>query len=263
VLAFGGCSTLGPARPGETIHRNVVYALRDGKKLHVDLYVPAQPRPAPVIVWFHGGGWKYGDKGYSLLVRDLTRDGFAIASVQYRLVRTARWPAQIDDCRDALAWLRQNGPRYGIDPRRVGLAGESAGGHLAALLGNQERTPNVRAVCALYPPTDMLLMGEKYAGYRKASIFSQLFGGDIRDRAAVARAASPVTFVGRRSPPFLLYHGDRDWLVPLEQSEVLHKRLCAAGVECELLVERGKGHAFHLDDAQLTRVATFFRRHLR
>src|SRR5262245_28345613 len=79
ALALGGCSTLGPAHPGETIHRNVVYAVRNGKKLHVDLYIPAQPRPAPLIVWFHGGGWKYGDKGYSLLVRDLTRDGFAIA----------------------------------------------------------------------------------------------------------------------------------------------------------------------------------------
>ncbi len=257
-----GCAAYGPARHGETVHRNIPYAERGGRKLSLDLYVPANPRPAPVIVWLHGGGWKYGNKGFNVLVRDLTRDGFAVVSVEYRLLGTARWPAAIDDCHAALEWVRTHGREYHLDPRRVGVAGESAGGHLAALLGTQAGRSRVRAVCALYPPTDLVAMGRRYSRYKRGSIISQMFDGDIEDRRAAAAAASSVTYVSHRSPPFLLYHGDRDWLVPLAQSEALEQRLRAAGVECELKVVPGAGHAFHLDDAQLSDVARFFHRHL-
>ncbi|MEQ1859951.1 MAG: alpha/beta hydrolase [Chthoniobacteraceae bacterium] len=257
-----GCAAYGPPRAGETIHRNVVYADRDGRKLRLDLYVPARPRPAPLVVWMHGGGWKYGHKGFNLQVRDLTREGFAVASVEYRLLGAGRWPAQLDDCRDAAAWLRQNGHTFGIDARRMGFAGESAGGHLAALLGAVEGRGKIRAVCALYPPTDLVAMGERYSAFGRVSVFTQLFGGEIRDRRSAARAASPVTHVSRRSPPFLLYHGDSDALVPLSQSESLHRRLREAGVDSTLHVLPGRGHAFPLDDAQLAEVADFFRRRL-
>jgi acetyl esterase/lipase len=257
-----GCAAYGPARHGEKIHRNVVYAVRDGKKLHLDLYVPAKPRPAPVIVWMHGGGWKYGFKGYNLLIRDLTRDGFAIASVEYSLLRGGRPCPADEDCRDAAEWLRARGSSYGIDGRRMGFAGESAGGHLASLVGTREGRNRVKAVCALYPPTDLVAMGERYSRYKRLSIFSQMFGGDIKDRRKVAWEASPVAHVSRSSPPFLLYHGDRDWLVPLDQSKKLDAALRRAGVACELNVVPGKGHAFHLDDSQLSDVAAFFRSHL-
>ena len=263
VVLLGSCAAYGPRGAGETIHRDVVYAERDGRKLHLDLYVPAQAKPVPVIVWIHGGGWKYGNKGFNLQVRRLASEGFAVASVEYRLLSpSARWPAQLDDCRDALSWLRKNGSRHGLDARRMGLAGESAGGHLAALLGLQEKQPKIRAVCALYPPTDLVAMGERYASYRRVSIFSQMFGGDIGDRRQAARSASPVTFVTRRAPPFLLYHGGRDWLVPPAQSEALHEGLRAAQVESELIILPHRGHAFRLNAEQLHDVAAFFRRHL-
>ena len=261
-LLLGGCATFGPARHGETIHANEVYAVRDGKRLHVDLYVPPTKQPAPVIVWIHGGGWKYGDKGYSLAVRDLTRDGFAIASVQYRLLWGAPWPAQIDDCTDAVAWLRKNGRRYGIDGSRLGVAGESAGGHLAALIGTRQGRPRVRGVFAMFPPTDLVRMGRRFAHYGRFSIFSQMFDGEIADRRTEARAASPLTYVRRNSPPFLLLHGDEDWLVPQEQSELLHDALQKSGVESELLIVNGQGHAFDLNETQLRQVAAFFRKHL-
>jgi dipeptidyl aminopeptidase/acylaminoacyl peptidase len=89
-----------------------------------------------------------------------------------------------------------------------------------------------------------------------------MFGGTIVHRRSEARAASPVTYANRNSPPFLLFHGDRDWLVPREQSELLDKALREVGVESELIIVKGKGHAFGLDDAQLKEVAAFFRRHL-
>src|SRR5215207_267735 len=114
VLILNGCATLARPRDGESIHRNLLYAAHPGKRLHLDLYVPASPRPAPLIVWIHGGGWKYGDKGYHLSIRELTDRGYAIASVQYRLLWHAPWPAQIADCEEAIAWLRQNGGKYGI-----------------------------------------------------------------------------------------------------------------------------------------------------
>jgi acetyl esterase/lipase len=262
ISLLPGCAAYGPARHGETIHRNIVYAERGGKKLHLDLYVPAKPRPAPVIVWFHGGGWKYGFKGYNLLVRDLTRDGFAIASVEYRLLRAGRPCPADEDCRDATDWIRTHGSIYGINGKRIGLAGESAGGHLAALVGTREGRKRVKAVCALYPPTNLVAMGERYAPYKRLSIITQMFGGDIADKRKAAWEASPVAHVSPNSPPFLLYHGDRDWLVPVEQSIELDAALRKVGVSSELIILSGKRHAFHLDDSQLSHVAAFFHKHL-
>jgi acetyl esterase/lipase len=263
AFATAGCSMSGPARPGERIHRNVAYAERDGKKLHLDIYVPDAPRRIPVILWFHGGGWNYGNKGYSLRVRGLTRDGFAIVAVQYRLLREGRWPAQIDDCRDALQWVRENGSRYGLDPSRIALAGESAGGHLATLLGVRENRPRVKAVLALYPPTDLVAMGRRYSHYRRLSVFTRMFGGDIEDRRTAAHVASPVAHVTPRAPAMRLLHGSLDQLVPLNQSERLAAILNENGVPVELVVVEGRGHGFPLDDVQLRQAGAFFRRHLR
>jgi acetyl esterase/lipase len=261
-VSFSGCAAYEWPRRGETVHRSIPYVKREARTLALDLYVPAQPRPAPVVLWIHGGGWKFGHKGFNLLVRDLVDHGFAVASVEYRLLGAAPWPAAIDDCHAALEWVRRHGDRFGLDPRRVCVAGESAGGHLAALLGTQAGSSRLAAVCALYPPTDLVAMGRRYSKFKRASIILQMFGGQIEDRFAAARFASPITYVSRRSPPFLLYHGDRDWLVPLAQSEALHRHLRARGVECKLRVVPGAGHAFPLSDMQLREVAQFFRRHL-
>jgi dipeptidyl aminopeptidase/acylaminoacyl peptidase len=120
----------------------------------------------------------------------------------------------------------------------------------------------VKAVLAMYPPTDLVVMGRRYANYGRFSIFSQMFDGTIADRRAEARAASPVIYASRNSPPFLIYHGDKDWLVPPEQSEILDAALRKAGVQSKLVIVKGKGHAFGLDEAQLKQVAAFFHDHL-
>lgn len=262
AVAFAGCAASGPPRHGETIHRDLVYARRGGRALHVDLYVPAAPRPAPVVVWLHGGSWKYGSKGFHLHLRELTGDGFAVAAVQYRFISQAPWPAPLDDCAEALRWLHANGAHYGIDPRRVALAGESAGGHLAALIGLDQGRSRIKAVCALYPPTDLVALGRRYAKFKRASILTQMFDGDIEDRLDAARAASPVAHVSANSPPFLLWHGRGDFLVPPQQSVALDRALRDAGVESRLVILPGKTHAFGLNRGQLDEVATFFHRHL-
>lgn len=262
AAVLAGCAAYAPPRQGETIHRNLTYAHRSGRDLGLDLYVPTKAQPVPLVVWIHGGGWAYGTKGFNLQVRDLTRDGFAVAAIDYRLLRTARWPAQIDDCVDAVDWLRQNAARYGIDARRVGLSGESAGGHLAALMAVKQNRPAIKAVCVLYPPTDMVRMKERYEKFGNVSIIRRLFPGNESQRAASAYDASPVNFVTRSAPPFLIYHGDKDWLVPVEQSKLLDARLRHVGVKSELIVFPGETHAFVLNDEEIRRVSDFFHTHL-
>ncbi len=256
-----GCAAYAPPHAGERIYRDVLYASPHGQDLHLDLYVPQTAKPAPVVVWIFGGSWKFGSKGFHVNVRELTRSGIAVATIQYRLSGTDKYPAQLDDCRTSVEWLRTHGREYGLDPQRIGLSGESAGGHLAALLGTVEGAPRIRAVFAMYPPTDLVTMGRKYSKPDKESDIEKLLGGPIEQKLALAREASPVNHVSCTSPPFLMMHGSRDTLVPLEQSEVLQRRLVQAHVEAKLIVVPDKGHWFSLDAGQTAEVARFFQKH--
>lgn len=255
---LSGCAALTPPPHGESIKSNLVYAHRSTGDLHLDLYLPAQTGPHPLVIWIHGGGWKYGDKAWMLYVRKLTRDGFAIASLQYRLSHTAKYPAQIEDCRDALRWLRQNGGRFGLDQGHFFLSGASAGGHLAALLGVETGYPEIKAVCALYPATDLTGFEnqDKRHGY-----LPDLLGGTVNEKRKLAEEGSPTNHIHGNAPPFLIFHGDQDALVPLAQSRELDQKLHAAGVESHLIVLPGKAHGFALSDEQQEQVAQFFRLH--
>lgn len=261
TLFMVSCAAYAPPHQGEKIYRDVVFASPQGRALHMDLYVPQTGKPAPVVLWIFGGSWKFGSKGFHVNVRDLTQSGIAVASIQYRLSGTAPYPAQLEDCRAAVQWLRTNGPRFGLDPQRIGASGESAGGHLAALLGTVEGAPRIRAVCALYPPTDLVTLGRKYASPDKLSSIDKLLGGPIEEKLAVARDASPINHVSAASPPFLMIHGARDKLVPLEQSQKLQRKLAQAHVKARLIVVPDKGHWFALDEKQVAVVASFFQSH--
>ncbi|MEO6053324.1 MAG: alpha/beta hydrolase, partial [Chthoniobacterales bacterium] len=218
-------------------------------------------QPAPVVMWMFGGSWKFGSRGYHLNIRNLTRAGIAVAAIDYRLSSEALYPAQLQDCQSALRWLRENGARYGIDPTRIGAAGESSGGHLAALLGTVEGRPRIRAVCALYPPTDLVAIGREYADANPSDI-ERLLGGPIEERLALAREASPINHVNKNSPPFLLIHGAQDTLVPISHSQRLAQRLRENGVAVKLITVPDKGHWFLLDAAQSGEVAHFFQHYL-
>jgi arylsulfatase len=241
--------------PGVKRTANVKYSTPPTGALLLDLYLPEKPaaRPLPVVLWIHGGGWKAGSKENCPLVW-LAAEGHAVVSIDYRLTYAATWPAQLDDSRAAIRWVRDNAATYGLDASRVAVAGGSAGGHLAAVVGTlaapagETTSSRVNAVIDLYGPSDLPTMPPNVPGptVSEADLAkangAKLLGGIVRDRPELARQASALYHVSADDPPFLILHGDRDPQVPLEQSQRLHAKLQAAGVSSELRVLPGAGH---------------------
>jgi len=259
IASLAGCAAITPPPRGEKILGNIVFAHRSTGDLHLDLYLPAAPAPHPLVIWIHGGGWKFGDKAWMLYLRNLTRQGFAIASVQYRLSGTAKYPAAIDDCRDALYWLEQNGGQYGLDSHHIFLSGASAGGQLSALIALEAGRSDVEAVCVLYPATDLTGFSNQDAPH---GYLPDFLGGSVNAKRPEAVEGSPVNHVSHNAPPFLIFHGDKDTLVPIAQSEELNDKLHAAGVESHLIVLHGRGHGFSLTDTQQLQAGDFFLAHM-
>jgi acetyl esterase/lipase len=224
--------------------------------------VPATEKPPPLVVWFHGGAWKFGDKRRRVFAHQLTKYGIAVAAVQYRLSWSAHWPAQRDDALAAVDWLQAHGRAYGVDSKRMGLAGESAGGHLAALAGVLEGVPRIRAVAALYPPTDMTALSKRYRKARYVNMIVDLFGAPYEKTARQQAESSPVNFVTPHSPPFLFIHGQWDEVVPLEQSREMNRKLRGAGVESHLIVVDRAMHGFRPNGVLQRKIADFFQKHL-
>jgi acetyl esterase/lipase len=228
--------------------------------LSLDLYLPTEGAgPFPVIVAIHGGGWAAGRKEEAQGIRQASR-GYAVATITYRLSGVATFPAQIEDCKAAVRWLRANAKKYNLDADRVGATGHSAGGHLASLLGtagsakefdkgdNLEFSSRVKAVCALSGPTDFLQMDAHALKDAKlkhdfpGSPESRLIGGPIQKNKEKVAKANPITYVSKESPPFLLIHGDQDPLVPVHQAQLLHDALKEKGVPVQLHIVKGAGH---------------------
>ncbi len=269
----------GAASPRPRALRDLEYDRAGERKLLLDLYLPAEEpnEPLPVIVWFHGGGWRNGDKGLCRLAGYASR-GYAVASVGYRLSQEAVFPAQIHDCKSAVRWLRANAEKYRLDPERIGVAGSSAGGHLAALLGtsggvkelegegaNLEQSSRVQAVCNYWGPTDLLSVGKDSGEGPRGKleeVVVALLGGPIEENREKAAQASPVTHVSKDDPPFLTVQGGSDPIVPVSQVEVLHEALTKAGVESTLEVVKGAGHSFDHPEIE-KKVEAFFDRHLK
>jgi arylsulfatase A-like enzyme/acetyl esterase/lipase len=231
---------------GEGVRRvaDLEYARRDTGALRLDLYLPKEDRGVPeagwpVVLWIHGGGWVSGSKEEHCVLAWLAEEGVAVASLNYRLVHEARWPAQIEDCREALRWLRSNASRFGLDPAHLAAAGASAGGHLAALLGTPlpDRPAEVCAVVDFFGPTDFLRMPGNQTGPGAVLTHGErLLGGRYGEREGLAREASPLYRVSERSAAFLMLHGARDRLVPLEQSARMQEALQRVGVLAQLVV---------------------------
>jgi acetyl esterase/lipase len=257
--------------PGAEVEvvRDVEYCAPGGRALRMHLVRPSRParEPMPVVVWIHGGAWRAGsrDSGIPQLL-PFARRGYFGASIEYRFSSEAIFPAQIEDAKCAVRFLRSKAKQYGIDPNRIGVWGSSAGGHLVALLGTSgEGDARVQAVCDFFGPTDFLQMdqaGGKMRHDAPESPESQLVGGPIQENKEKVARANPLTFVSKDDPPFLILHGDQDPLVPLEQSRLLYEALLRAGVDVTFHVVKGAGHGFggpEIDEM----VDSFFDRHLR
>ncbi len=244
------------------IQRDLVYKRINGAVLTLDLYCPEKVSgPLPVIVWIHSGGWSRGRKERCPAVT-LVQDGYAVASIDYRLTTTAPFPAQIEDCKAAVRWLRANASTYHLDPDHIGVWGHSAGGHLAALLGtsggvrelegtgdNMSYSSRVQAVCVVSGPGDLLQLYRAATGPSGTEInpkvkpaLEALIGVPVEENKTKAMAASPITYVSKDDPPFLMIHGEIDSTVPVSQAESFAAALKAAGVETTLEIAPGRGH---------------------
>jgi acetyl esterase/lipase len=230
---------------GVKVLHDLEYASVDGSPLQLDLYLPESTRRPPLFVWVHGGGWTRGDKAeINSSVIDLTRDGFAVASLNYRLGGVVLHPKQVQDLKGGIRWLRANADRYGYAADRIAIGGGSAGGHLALLLGlsggvealegdvgdNLSQSSRVQAIVDLYGPSDLEALAKAKPRFQK------------RKTDELLRSASPLHYLSPDDPPLLIMHGDQDPVVPVTQSQVLHERYRQAGLDSELHILPGAGH---------------------
>jgi acetyl esterase/lipase len=261
------------------ILRNLEYVPGGHERQKLDLYLPPQGEGAaalPLIVWVHGGAWLGGNKDSCPAARFL-KDGFAAASVNYRLSQHAIFPAQIEDCKAAVRFLRANAGKYNIDPNRIGVWGSSAGGHLVAMLGTTgdandfDKGPNlqvsskVQAVCDFFGPTDFTKMNDFQSDMdhdAPDAPEAKLIGGPVQENKEACKRANPITYISKDDPPFLICHGDKDNLVPHNQSVLLNEALKKAGVEVTFHTVEGGGHGFQDPEADRM-VFEFFNRHLK
>jgi acetyl esterase/lipase len=260
------------------IQADIVFAEVDGVPLLLDLHLPVGKEQPPLVMFIHGGGWKNGDRKRCKLAWAAAH-GYAIASVEYRLSHEALFPAQIHDCKGALRWLRAHQEQYGYDARNVAVAGTSAGGHLAALMGTSggvndlegttanhaDHSSRVQAVIDYYGPTDFLLRSKNQPVKTEdatGSVF-QLLGGPARQNQNLARRASPAHYVSDDDPPLLIVHGDNDKTVYLTQSERLKDLYRDQKLDVHLHVEAGKGHGWSTPtELEKEVVLGFLKKHL-
>ena len=222
-------------QPAYEVTRNITYATCDGEELKADVYQPVGAGPFPAVICIHGGAWFSGGRyQMTLVARTLAEHGYVAISISYRLAPKYKFPAQIEDCRQALQWAKKVAGQYKIDPNRIAAWGYSAGGHLAALLGVS--TPGIKAVVAGGAPCDFRqLPGE-------AKALAYWLGGTRSELPDVYRNASPAALVGPKSPPFFFYHGENDLLVPIEQPKQMLAALKKSGVQAELYIVPKTGH---------------------
>jgi acetyl esterase/lipase len=259
-----------------TFNMDVVYGQGGGRDLKLDVYIPPEGTSNRCgVLLVHGGGWSGGDRtqlrGFGIL---LGRVGYTCVACEYRLSGEAKWPAQIHDVKAALRWMRANSERLGIDPTKIAVSGNSAGGHLSLMVagtpgkpefegegGNPGVGTEVAACVAVYPPTATI---RRYERQGAAGAVAALMGPDATD--ADYAAANPLTYAGPDFPPTLLLHGNKDTTVPVADSFKMYESLTAAGAPAELHVFAGQPHAFDAAPDYGRMVASlidlFLRRHV-
>jgi len=253
-----------PLPEGVQAFRNLPYADTDNPRQTIDLFLPKgrkKDASLPIIVYIHGGGWKNGSKESvtGKLAPYLKTGSFAVAAINYRLSGESIWPSQIHDCKAAIRWLKGNAKKYGIDANRLAVWGNSAGGHLVAMIGvsgdieslegklgkHLGQDSRVNCVVDFCGPTHLLSMGRfpsKIDHDAPSSPESQLIGGAIQENKKSANNASPITYVTMDDAPILIVHGTDDPLVPFNQAVIFHASLRKAGVKSEFLGMEGMGH---------------------
>jgi acetyl esterase/lipase len=284
LSAAGAEQTVQPAgqevNSGPIIYRDLPYVTNGHERQKLDLYLPKDGKNMPLIIRIHGGAWLSGSKEWEK-PEDFIRNGYAVASIGYRLSQHAIFPAQIEDCKAAVRYLRTNAQKYNLDPNRFAAWGGSAGGHLAAMLGttgdmnefdvgeNLGVSSRVQAVVDYFGPTDLIGFHRLPDGTVRSSPespVSKLIGGPVADNLEKAKKANPIIYIKKDDPPFLIIHGDKDKTVPLHQSELLEAALKKAGVPVTFYTVKNGGHSdpnFYHDPNVYKLTREFFEKNLK
>ena len=271
-----------PLPPGVTVKKDIAYVENGHARQKLDLYFPTNStkNALPMVIYIHGGAWLEGSKEQCPAL-DLLNHGFAVASINYRLSQHALFPAQIEDCKAAVRFIRAHAKEWGIDPKKVGVCGTSAGGHLVAMLGTAcedkqfevgahlDQSSRPTCVCNFFGVSDLTTIHQQSDPQQSViqhqlptSPESKLIGGTVADQPEQARAASPVFYVSKNDVPMLLLHGTKDRLVPYAQSVQLHEALKKAGVASELHTVEGAGHGDGFGKPEQEAALQFFQKYL-
>ncbi|MDK9735101.1 alpha/beta hydrolase [Vibrio sp. B511a] len=264
------------------VEKDILFKTVGEREIKLDLYAPSVESNTqyPLLVWVHGGAWKRGSKDAipeknPLLLQSVLNEGYALASVDYRLSGEAIFPQPVQDINDALNYLYDNAEKLGIKADNVVIMGRSAGGHLAGFIGATNSAYHqvdfyeppkykVSAVVSFFGPTDLLELSNK--GGKKTSKKSSVsrFLGDIPNNIPkLAKKASTTSYVNENTPPYIQLHGTLDKRVPLSQSEILKAKLDEHGVTNQLFIEEGVGHSAPVFDTEkyVTHVLNFLNKH--
>jgi acetyl esterase/lipase len=282
VLPFAAEVAAQTREPEFTVVSDVQYCTGGGRPLLMDVFIPKHRNrtPTPAVLWIHGGGWERGDKGGNSGAQFLANEGFVTASLSYRLSGDSPFPAAVEDCKCAIRFLRASASKYGIDPDRIGVAGSSAGGHLAELVatadqskglegdgGWQNVSSKVQAAAAYYGVSDLTVQFPQDT----VRVIVKFFRGTEKERPELYRKASPMSYVSKDDPPLLLAHGENDDAVPFDQSVRMAEAYRRLGLSVEFIPVKNAGHDFqHIGDSPVSpsveiihqRTVDFFNRYL-
>jgi acetyl esterase/lipase len=238
-------------------HKDIVYAIVDGKELKLDLYMPASVKAPSLVVWVHGGAWRSGNK--ESVPKGFVENGFATASLDFRQSPEARFPAAIHDIKAAIRFLRAKASEYGYKAAHIAVAGSSSGGHLAALVGisnhNKElegtvgnylkESSAVQAIVDYFGATDLntiLAQSTPFGVNMRKPALELLLGELPEQNEDLAKLASPVTHVDKDDPPLLIFHGDQDPQMPINQSHELTGQYKKLNLDVHFEVIYGAAH---------------------
>ncbi|MBX9770260.1 MAG: alpha/beta hydrolase [Candidatus Obscuribacterales bacterium] len=285
-----------PAAPVQSTYtqfKDLRYLQGSKSSAHLlDLYVPKSAKPKsgfPLIVQVHGGAWTQGDKSSVILLPEFIKAGFAVASINYRLLPEARFPAQVHDVKAAIRFLRSSAKVYGTDAQMIGAIGGSSGGQLVALAAASHGSPEleskasdgkpsseVLAVCDIAGPSNFftldlpkrhlpkngVLLKPSMHLYPSSGLTRKLLGATASEAPDRARLASPVCWISKKTPPFLIIHGEKDPVIPLSQSLELETMLRQNSVPVTLIIVPNAEHSFVAGPKVDERIISFFKLYL-
>jgi acetyl esterase/lipase len=238
-------------------HRDLIYAAVDGKELKLDLYLPPNNSNPMLVMWVHGGAWRRGSRDF--VPKFFVENGIATASLDFRPSTEGKFPAAVHDIKAAIRFLRAKASEYGYKVDRIGIAGGSSGGHLAALVGVSNEHPELEGTLGehLRESSEVHAIISYYGASNLTSILSQstphglevrkpalelLLGGQPESVPELARLASPVFHIDRNDPPLLLIHGDQDVQMPVNQALELEGKYREHNLDVQLEVIHGAAH---------------------